>query len=375
MTLHKSDRNPWDNDNQEPPKAWNQNRNRGQGNLVDDLIDQISNFIKGQKNSGGGGNNQKGPMNFKPLYIVYALLVVFGLWLMTGIYKVEEGNLGVVLRFGEMVRMSGPGLQYHFPNPIENVIVQNVSTVSRIDGSLRSESSEASEKTFILTGDENMVHTNFTVLWKIKNVSDFLFIARDPVSTIRTAAESCIREVIGQTLARLVLTEGRDVIEKRAQELLQKLMDDYKIGVLILNVQLQRVEPPREVIAAFNDVQASIVDADRLRNEAEAYRNDILPRARGEVERVVNSAEAYKAQQINYAQGQASRFRSLLSAYKKNPTVTMKRYYLEAMQSILSKKTKIIMEKNNSVLPYLPLDRLTQMNIKPIPVASSEEAK
>ena len=371
--------NPWERKPRENGKRPDTNN---LGNPIDDIFDRVTSFIKdkGKKSGRGPSGGGKGvPNQIPPKFLIIAGVIGVGLWLLSGFYKVEEGSVGVVLRFGELVRMSSSGLQYHLPSPIEQVIVQNITSVNRIDGNLKNDGDEASEKTLILTADENMIHTNFTVLWKIKHVNEFLFSARDPISTIRAAAESCVREVIGQTLARLVLTEGRDVIEKKTQDLLQKLMDEYKLGITIFNVQLQKVEAPAQVIEAFYAVQSSLVDASRLENEAEAFRNDIIPRTRGEAVQYIEEAKAESAQKINYAKGQAGRFKVILAAYRQNPMIAKKRYYLEAISHILIKtKGKIVFDRNaqQGIVPYLPLDKLQRIAEKtqaPLEVKENEK--
>jgi len=342
-----------------PQNPWKRKSGPGGGNdNIDEMINKFQKRFKDMmSNNGSKGGNGKIFM----VILGIALLI----WVSTGFYRVQEGEVGVVLRFGEMVRLeSAAGLRYHIPIPIEEVIVQKVAAVSRIDGGIKTgagrPSTETNDQAVILTGDENMVLTSYTVLWKIKDVSDYLFTARNPDSLIEAAAESCIREVIGQTTARLALTEGRDTISTKAQELLQALMDFYKLGVQIISVQLQKVDPPVQVIDAFNDVQASLVDADRLRNEAEAYRNDIIPRARGMASKNVQDAEAYSQQIVAQAEGEAAQFNKVYEEFRQNPKVTKNRYYINTMQGILSKLKKIIIDPKigKSVLPYLPLPGL-----------------
>lgn len=339
-----------------------QHRRSGDGNPLDDLIEKIQSAFKSRGN--GGPPSGFPPSSFAPkmgiaLFTVGALVIWFG----TGFFRVQEGEVAVVLRFGEINRTSSPGLRYRLPSPIETEIVKKVAVLNKIDGGIRADTnrnaSDAMEQNLILTGDENMVHTNYTVLWKIKDVAEFLFTARDPESTIRVAAESSIREILGQTTARLALTEGRETIGVHAQELLQKILDMYKMGVQIVSVQLQRVEPPVQVIQAFNDMQASLVDADRLRNEAEAYRNDIVPRARGEAEKIIQDAEGYQQQIVAQAEGDASRFNAVLTSYKLHPEVTMKRAYFDTMQQVLKRANKTIVDGKTSsgIVPYFNLQR------------------
>jgi membrane protease subunit HflK len=350
--------NPW-------TRRQGSSSNSNSGNSVDDIIDNIQDRIR-KIMSGGGptggsfkGGAPKGSLRMVTLLGVGALV----LWLGTGLYRVQEGEVGVVLRFGEMVRTSLPGLQYHLPAPFETVIVQKVAVLNTIDGGMKMEKNgDSAEATLILTGDENMVHTNYTVLWKIKDVSEYLFTTRNPDETIRVAAESVVREVIGQTTARLALTEGRGKIEIRAQEILQKLLDQYKMGIQIVSIQLQNVAPPHKVVDAFNDLQASLVNADQLRNEAEAYRNEIIPRAEGQAAQIANEATAYSQRKIAEANGEAIRFTQVLQAYEAHPKITLKRYYLESMRDVLSKTSKIILDQKvvgkGGILPYLPLNEL-----------------
>lgn len=351
-----------------PPNPWTRREgsSSNNGNNVDDIIDNIQDRIRkimtgGGSGGGGGlkGNSPKG--NWGMVTLLGAGAVV--LWLGTGLFRVQEGEVGVVLRFGEMVRTTLPGLQYHLPAPFESVIVQKVAVLNTIDGGMKTEKNgDSAEATLILTGDENMVHTNYTVLWKIKDVSEYLFTTRNPDETIRVAAESVVREVIGQTTARLALTEGRGKIEARAQEILQKLLDQYKMGIQIVSIQLQNVAPPHQVVDAFNDLQASLVNADQSRNEAEAYRNEIIPRAEGQAAQIANEATAYSQRKIAEAEGEAIRFTQVLQAYEAHPKITLKRYYLESMRDVLSKTSKVILDikaiGKGGILPYLPLNEL-----------------
>ncbi len=351
-----------------PPNPWTRREgsssNSNSGNNIDDIIDNIQDRIRKIMSGGGsGGGNfkggSKGSWGMVTLLAVGAVVV----WLGTGLYRVQEGEVGVVLRFGEMVRTSLPGLQYHLPAPFESVIVQKFAVLNTIDGGMKTEKNgDSAEATLILTGDENMVHTNYTILWKIKDVSEYLFTTRNPDETIRVAAESVVREVIGQTPARMALTEGRGKIEIRAQEILQKLLDQYKMGIQIVSIQLQNVAPPHQVVDAFNDLQASLVNADQSRNEAEAYRNEIIPRAEGQAAQIANEATAFSQRKVAEAKGQAIRFTQVSHIYKAYPKITRKRYYLETMRDVLSKTSKIIVDGKivgkGGIFPYLSLNEL-----------------
>lgn len=301
-----------------------------------------------------------------------AALVVLGLWMASGVYRVQQNELGVVLRFGEFVRTEEPGLRWHLPAPIETVFRPPVTNVNRLEIGFRSVGDgrrggaerDVPDESLMLTGDENIIDIDFTVFWQIRRAEAnfYLFNIRDPELTVRKAAESAMREVIGQTDIQPALTEARQRIEVRTREILQDMLNDYQAGIDITQVQLQKVDPPAPVVDAFNDVQRARQDRERLRNEAEAYRNDIIPRARGEAERLIQEASAYREQVVSLAQGDAQRFISVLEAYNVNPEVTAKRMYLETMQEVLGSTNKIIMdggENGAGVLPYLPLDQLT----------------
>jgi membrane protease subunit HflK len=338
------------NDRENP---WSRRKPKSDEGL-DDVIETVQRRLKGIFSGGGGGNLKSGGGLGLVALIATGAIVV---WLGSGFYRVQEGDLGVVLRFGEMVRTAPPGLRYHLPAPIESVIVQKVSAVNTIDSSSKGDKNGDGEQSLVLTGDENVVHANYTVLWKIKEVSDYLFTAVQPEVTIRAAAESVIREVLGQTKATDALTKERDAAGVKAQELLQKLLDNYKMGIQVVNFQLQNVAPPKQVVDAFNDVQASLVDAGRSVNEAESYRNDIIPRARGQATQIEREAEAYAERVVAEAQGDATRFEQILVSFKQNKDVTTKKIYFETMQQILPKVSKMLMDGKaaKNILPYLPL--------------------
>lgn len=326
---------------------------------LEDVLNEFKRRFKGMMGGGGGGNS---PHQITGKHFVWGALILASIWGATGFYRVNEGETGVVMRFGEMVDATPPGLRYHLPTPIENVVIQKVSAVNRIDGGVRIEANkngDGTEQSLILTGDENMVLTNYTVLWRIKDVTKFLFTARAPETTIQVAAESVLREVFGITTARQALTEGRDKIGQQAHDILQKLMDEYGLGVEIVSVQLQRVEPPAEVVEAFNDVQASIVDADRFRNEAEAYHNDIVPRARGQAQETMKKAEAYAQEVVAKAEGEAARFVKVADSLSLNRSVLINRLQLDALHDVFAATDKIVLPKGGqSMLPYLPVNEI-----------------
>lgn len=289
------------------------------------------------------------------------LVLIFFVWLATGIYKVQPDEAGIVQRFGKFTYATGVGLHYHLPFPIETVLLPKVTKINQLQiggrslGDIGSRSSNQ-----MLTGDENIVEADCTIFWRIKDARQYLFNVNDPDSTLRVAAESSVREVIARNLIQSALSDKRQQIAEDIRTTLQSHLDEYQVGITVTQVQLQRVEPPPAVIDAFNDVQRARSDQERARNEAEAYRNDILPRARGEAEKILREAEAYKAQVIDNAQGEASSFVALYKAYKIAPEVTGWRLYLDAVDQMLRKASRVIVDSSgkgiSSVLPVMSVD-------------------
>jgi modulator of FtsH protease HflK len=310
--------------------------------------------------------------------IAVGIVLIFALWAASGFYRVQPDEVGVVLRFGAYNRMTQPGLNYHLPSPIETALTPSVTRQNRMEIGYRSaevpgvragNSGQVPEEALMLTGDENIVDINFTVLWVVKDAKAYLFNIRNPEGTVKSAAESAMREIVGETPIAQALAEGRGKIETETQKLLQSILDSYGAGIEITLVQLQRVDPPNPVIESFRDVQRALADRERLRNEAEAYRNDILPRARGDAVKIRQDAEAYRSQVVNYAQGDADRFTSVYNAYKASEDVTAERLYLEMMEDILKGTNKVIIDKStmgqSGVVPYLPLPSLSGLTSPP----------
>jgi modulator of FtsH protease HflK len=305
--------------------------------------------------------------------IAIVILAVLVIWLASGFYRVLPDEVGIVLRFGAYNRTTQPGLNYHLPNPIETVLTPSVTRVNRTEIGYRSEIGQTGvrqepEEALMLTGDENIVDINFTVFWVIKDAKSYLFNIRDPELTVKSAAESAMREVVGETPIAQALAEGRAKIEAQTQQLLQAILDSYGAGIEITQLQLQRVDPPAEVIDAFRDVQAALADQARLRNEAETYRNGIIPGARGDAVQIEQQAAAYRLATVARAQGDAARFLSVYHAFKSAQDVTSERLYLETMEEVLKNSHKVIIDKSaqggNGVLPYLPLPALGSGNAK-----------
>ncbi|MFZ2006195.1 MAG: FtsH protease activity modulator HflK, partial [Stellaceae bacterium] len=309
--------------------------------------------------------------------------VVIGLWLASGFYRVEPDEVGVVLRFGAYNRTTYPGLNYHMPRPIESVRTPKVTRVNRTEIGFRNEdlegrptaSTQVPEESLMLTGDENIVDINCTVFWVIKDAKAYLFNIRAPEKTVKSAAESALREVIGEHPLAMELSEGRQQIESETQKLSQQLLDSYHAGVEVTQVTLQRVDPPGPVIAAFRDVQAALADQARLKNEAESYRNGVVPKAKGDASKIDQGAEAYKQQVIAQATGDAARFDSVYQAFKVAEDVTRERLYIVTMEQILEDANKVILDRGaagpNGVLPYLPLPSLPGF---PAPPAAAQQS-
>ena len=318
--------------------------------------DKFKKFIP----SGGGGAKRA------VLFLALAVLV----WLATGLYRVQPGEEGVELLFGKFVQRTTPGLNYWFPTPIGQVFTPNVenTNVTTIgfrefgaSGTRSSTVRDVSEESLMLTGDQNIIDIDYVVQWRIKNAADFLFNIRNPEATVKLASESAIREVVGQATLEDALARRRTEVETKTQEVLQKILDSYGSGVFVASIKLQKVEPPQQVIDAFNDVQRARQDKERQQNEAEAYRNDIVPKAKGEAERMIQEATGYKERLVREAEGEAKRFLSVYRAYKGNQDVTRARLYLERMQQVFKDSEKVIVDPGESgtgVLPYLPLPEL-----------------
>jgi membrane protease subunit HflK len=362
--------NPWDNKNKKQ-EDLEKIIKKGQEKIFDFL-----NNKKSHKPGGGGPSGNFPPFNFDDIdlkkIIIAALLIIITLWLSTCFYTVQPDEEAVVLRFGKYNRTSIPGLNYKLPAPFETVTKISVTRVNKEEIGFRSSGKRmlsreqflentVSTESQMLTTDENIVDLNFEIQWIINDAQKFLFNVRDlnNENTVKASAESAMREVIGLSKVTEVLAEERSKIEHNALLLLQGILDSYNMGVKVVRIQLRRVDPPQEVIDAYRDVQNAKQDKERNINIAYSYRNDILPKARGEAEQVLQEAEGYKKQVIAEAQGEAQRFSNVYEQYRNAKEVTRKKMYLETMESILDGMNKIIIDKSsNGVVPYLPLNEL-----------------
>jgi len=311
--------------------------------------------------------------HFSAMGIALLVVAVVAIWLLSGFFRVQSEELGVVLRFGKHVRTVQPGLNYHLPYPIETVLLPKALRVSTLSIGMRFDETrrgggyrDVPEESLMLTGDENIVDVDFTVLWRIKpdGVGEFLFNIQNPEGTVKAVAESAMREVIGRTNIQPILTGARTTTEAAVQELMQKTLDSYKSGVLVQQVQMQKVDPPAQVIDSFRDVQAARADLERLQNEAQTYANRVVPDARGRASQILQVAQGYKEQAVAEAKGQTARFNKVYDEYRKAPDVTRQRIYLETMERVLGPADKVVIDQGTAggpgVVPYLPLTDLTR---------------
>jgi membrane protease subunit HflK len=319
--------------------------------------------IRGQFGGGGGGG---GPSRFGPFVVLPVLLV---LWLLSGIYIVRPDEKGVVLRFGRVVRQVDSGPHWRAPWPFEEVLKPSVTQILKEEIGFRTTDpgppahyQDMDQEALMLTGDENIVKLQFIVQYRVRpepeGVSDFLFNVRDPRETVRAGAEAAMREVMGRTGIDSVLTEGKEKVQQEAQAELQTILDRYDIGIQVVTVKLQDVDPPDQVSDAFKDVISAQQDRERLINEALGYANDVVPKARGQAAQLVNEAQGYREAKVREASGTAQRFVALYEEYAKAKEVTRQRLYIETMEEILPRANKIILDDlaAKQAVPYLPLE-------------------
>ncbi|CAD85196.1 MULTISPECIES: FtsH protease activity modulator HflK [Nitrosomonas] len=310
------------------------------------------------EDSGGGSPNLPSGRGFVAIVALLALA-----WIGSGFYIVDEGQRGVVLRFGKHVETTMPGLRWHIPSPVEAVESVNIGQVRTVEIGYRNNvRSKVLKESLILTDDENIVDIQFAVQYILNSPENFLFNNRDPESTVLQVAETAIRQVIGTSKMDFVLYEGREEVTAKTTELMQEILDRYQIGISINRVTMQNAQPPEQVQAAFDDAVKAGQDRERQRNEGQAYANDVIPRARGGAARLLEEAQGYKQRVVAAAEGDASRFTQVQTEYAKAPEVTRERMYFDTIQQVLSSTSKILIdqEKGGSNLLYLPLDKLIQ---------------
>jgi len=331
---------------------WNTNRGKRGNQGPPDLDEVFKNLQKkfgslfGGRGGGSRGSDMGAPGGKFGILLVMAILFVF--WIATGFYKVEEAERGVVLRFGAHVDTTQRGLHWHLPIPIETVEKVDVTKVYTIP-----------INSTMLTQDENIVEIQGTVQYQIDNAEKYLFNVKNPEISLSQITESALRESIGRSKMGYVITEGRGEISIQVKSIIQEIVNNYQTGLNIFKVNIQSAKPPEAVKDAFDDVTQAREDEERFKNEAEAYRNEVLPKARGASARMREEADAYKNEVIARAEGEAERFKELLAEYKKSPMITRERLYIEMMESVLTNSSKVMVdvEGGNNLL-YLPLDKL-----------------
>lgn len=336
-------KNPWDRgNNQDGPPDLDK--------IIRDWQRKFAGIFGGKGGKGGsGGNAGKEGSSASLLGVLVLVLLAWGL---TGFYQVDAAERGIVQRFGAYIQTTQPGLRWHLPWPIETVDKVNVSVVSRLK-----------QTTSMLTADENIVIVDMEVQYQAADPLAFLFDVEDPVGTLADASESAIREVIGRGSMDYVLLEGRADIAAETQQVIQTALDEYSNGIVVTKVNLQDVNFPSQVEAAVQDAIKAREDKERLKFEAQSYANDILPRARGQAVRQIEDAEAYKERVVANSEGEAARFSSLLTEYQRAPRVTRERLYIDAIESVYSTSTKVLLDSEGSGnLLYLPVDQLLKQS-------------
>jgi len=328
-----------------------------------DLDEAIKKVAANMKKLLGGGVKKIIP---KASLLIIIIIIA---WFATGLYLVHPGEQGVVKRFGMATYSSLPGPHWHLPYPIESVMKVSMERVRRVEIGFKTvrqlptaEYRKIDQEALMLTGDKNIVAIEFIVQYKVRDAINYLFNIRNPDESVKDAAEAAMREVVGREHIDEVLTTGKFKIQQETKTLLQKIIDKYRAGISIVAVQLQDVTPPQEVVHSFKDVQSAREDREKAINEAEGYRNDIIPKAKGEASNILNKAIAYKESKIKRAEGETSRYLQTLAEYSKARDVTRKRLYIETMEEVMAQADKIVVDKSVSkgMIPYLPLTNETR---------------
>lgn len=324
------------------------------------------NNLFGRRRSGSGGQGSGEPPGFKQIGggIGLVIILVLAAWVASGFYIVVEGQRGVVLTFGKFQETTNSGLRWRFPYPIQSHQIVELTNVRTVEVGYRNNAkTKVLRESLMLTDDENIIDIQFAVQYILKDPEDFLFNNRNPEETVRQAAETAFREIVGKSKMDYVLNEARGQVAADAQKLTQLILDRYKTGVTISRVNMQNAQPPEQVQAAFDDAVRAKQDLERQKNEGQAYYNDVVPKARGTAARLLEEAEGYRQRVIANAEGEAARFKSIVVEYSKAPAVTRDRLYLDTMQQILSSTSKIMVDaKAGGQMLYLPLDKIIQMS-------------
>ena len=339
---------------------WNRPGGSGGGKDLEEQMRRMQERFRQRSGGGGGGRRGggSGAGGFGPLGILIIAGIALLAWLSTSVVMVDPGQQAAVFRFGKWQTNFGPGLHFHLPAPFEEHELVEVESrqETRIGKNL--------EESLMLTEDENIVDIQFSVFWKVKPEApqDFILNVKRADKAVEMVAESVMREVVGKTKLQSVITTERDVVQQEVVRQVQKLLDDYRAGIDVLGVQIDKADPPQQVIEAFNDVNVAEQDAETNINQATQYANQVVPQARGSAQRILQEAEAYRDQVVADAQGEASRFEQIYEEYRKAPRVTRERMYLESMERVLSRTDKMILDQNSGAVPYLPLERTQSSN-------------
>jgi len=343
------------------PGPWGRGPSGPQQPNLEDIIRRFQDMLRRWLPSGGRNTR------LIPIFILIAL----GLWLLTGLYRVQPDEQGVALIFGRWAATTGPGLHINVPAPIGHVYTPKVTRVNQVEIGFRTGAEigrpgvvrDVEQESLMLTGDEDIIDIKAAVFWVIKDAGQYLFNIRNPEGTVKDASEAAIREIIGQTNFENAYTNGRKTIAIEAPKLIQRILDSYTAGIQITQVALQAIDPPKDAKSAFLDVQTSREDKERAINEAQGYLNEVTQKAQGQAEQIIKAADAYKAERINQASGDAQRFLLIYQQYQQNKEVTTRRLYLDIMEKILGGMNKVLIAKDiggSGVLPYLPLDELVK---------------
>ena len=338
--------NPWGNRSKDP---------------LEDLKKRLESLFGGSSDNGNGESSNSGSKLPISKILTTFLIIASTIWVVSGFYKVENAERGIVTRFGEYVGETTEGLNWHIPWPIEEVTIVNTGVVRSLEVGFRNNRGKVLSESLMLTEDENIVDVELAIQYQIANARDYLFNVANAENTLRQTVESVLREVVGQNQMDFLITEGRAEIADRIELVSQEALDQLVVGLVITNINMQNAQAPEQVRAAFEDVVKSREDRERFINEARAYSNQIIPRARGEAARVIEEANAYKQQVIALAEGQTDRFDALYKEYIKAPELNRERLYIDAIENVLNNSNKILIdvEGGNNLL-YLPLDRLIQ---------------
>jgi membrane protease subunit HflK len=349
-------KDPWGNkNNQEGPPDLDE--------VVKNLQKKFGSLFGGGKGSDRGSSGSDGN-SFGIKGVIAGLVLLLGVWLATGFYTVQQGETAIILRFGSFQQATTAGLHWRFPTPIETKIIVNTEKVQTVEVGYRSAANNTRQtvqrESLMLTEDENIIDIAFAVQYRISNANNFLFNVSDQMDVlVRSGTEAAVREVVGKTSMDDVITSGRSIVASQTSEILQRILDRYESGIEIVSVDMQHALPPSEVKPAFDDAVKAREDEVRYKNEAEAYSNDVIPRARGKSARIVQESEAYKATVIAQAKGEASRFTSILKEFNAAPEITRERMYLESIEKVLDGSNLVMVDQENSNnIMYLPLDRM-----------------